>query len=161
MLKKIALAALAVVFITGCAQQGQQPQVTKRDIGALSGAIIGGILGSEVGGGSGQLWATGAGAIIGSVIGSEIGKSLDQADQMYAERALEQAHSAPIGETIAWNNPESGHRGSFTPLREGSRPTTQSTCREYETTIYIEGRAETGTGIACQQPDGTWAITNN
>ncbi len=159
MFKKITTLALAALFVVSCANQsGTQPNVTKRDVGALSGAVIGGVLGSRVGGGSGQLWATGAGAVVGALIGSEIGQSLDKADQMYAERAFQTAHTAPLGETISWNNPESSHRGSFTPVREGRTVQSNLPCREYETTIYIDGRAETGTGTACQQSDGRWEI---
>lgn len=159
MFKKITTLVMASVFAVSCAyQNGNQPSVTKRDMGAISGAIIGGVLGSNVGKGSGQLWATGAGAIIGAVVGSEIGKSLDQADQMYAERALETAHTAPVGETITWNNPETNHRGTFTPIKEGRTATTNLPCRQYETTIYIDGLAETGVGTACQQADGRWEI---
>ena len=129
----------------------------KELLGAGSGAVIGGVLGSNVGKGKGQLWATGAGVLLGAVLGSEIGRSLDKADMAYAEKANIQAHSAPIGETISWNNPESGHYGSVTPTRDGYTDSGRY-CREYQQTIVVGGQTEQGYGTACRQPDGSWEI---
>lgn len=33
-------------------------------------------------------------------------------------------------------------------------------CREFQTTIVIDGRAERAFGTACLQPDGSWAVVN-
>ena len=127
----------------------------------LSGAVIGGFLGSNIGGGKGQMVAVGAGTLLGALVGSSIGASLDRADEMYAQRAWSQAQTAPVGETITWTNPESGNRGSYTPVREGRTSAGNRVCREYEQTIIIDGQAETGVGVACQNNDGTWQIVNN
>jgi len=156
-MKKILLmvAMVATVGLAGC--ESLQSGGTKQTVGTAGGAILGGILGSKVGGGNGQLWATGAGALIGALVGSEIGKSLDRADRGYMANANERANSAPLGETISWNNPESGNRGTVTPTRDGQTPSGEY-CREYQQTIYVGGQQETGYGIACQRPDGTWEI---
>ena len=34
------------------------------------------------------------------------------------------------------------------------------TCREYQTTVTVDGRAQPGYGTACLQPDGTWRMIN-
>jgi len=156
-MKKILLmvAMIATVGLVGC--ETAQNSGTKQKVGAVGGAVIGGILGSKVGGGSGQLWATGAGAILGGLVGSEIGQSLDRADRIFMGEANTKAQSAPLGETISWNNPESGNSGTVTPTRDGSTPSGEY-CREYQQTIYVGGQQETGYGIACQRPDGTWEI---
>lgn len=157
-----ALAVAGALLLTGCAADGNNPwgMGNKQTIGAASGAVLGGILGSKVGGGSGQLWATGAGALLGAFVGSSIGQSLDQADRMYHAQATERAYNAPLGETISWNNPESGHSGTVTPVREGRQASTGNTCREYKQTIVIDGKAETAIGTACRNPDGTWTLAN-
>ena len=116
-------------------------------------------MGSKVGGGSGQLWATGVGVLLGTLVGSEVGRSLDKADMVYAQRANSQAHSAPLGEAISWNNPESGNYGSVTPVRDGADKAGRY-CREYQQTIYVGGQQENGYGIACEQPDGSWEIVS-
>ena len=34
------------------------------------------------------------------------------------------------------------------------------TCREYQTTVMVDGQAQPSYGTACLQPDGTWRIIN-
>ncbi len=132
---------------------------TKQTVGAVAGGVAGGVLGSQIGSGTGQLIATGAGTLLGAFLGSEIGKSLDRADRPYAEAAYNQATTAPIGERITWNNPDTGSYGSVTPIREG-RSHDGRLCREYNTTIYVDGRYEEARGIACQNPDGSWSMVS-
>ena len=88
MRKLLVIPMLLVAFSLG-ACESYSSSGNKQKIGAVSGAVVGGLLGSKVGGGSGQLWATGAGALLGAFLGSEIGESLDRADRA----ALAQAKS--------------------------------------------------------------------
>jgi surface antigen len=153
----------SVLALGACAQDGsQQPwgMGTKQTVGTAGGAVLGGLAGSAVGSGSGQLWATGAGALIGAFVGSSIGKSLDRADMRYHEGAVQQAYSAPLNETINWNNPQSGHSGSVTPVREGRNANSGGLCRQYRQTIVVDGQAETAYGTACQNADGSWSLAN-
>lgn len=131
----------------------------KQTIGALGGAAVGGLAGSAIGSGSGQLLAVGAGALLGGLLGSQIGKSLDAEDERYAASAVERATVAPVGETVSWRNPDSGNFGTVTPLREATTEDGRP-CREYRTTINVDGRSEEGTGVACRNPDGTWQIVS-
>jgi surface antigen len=160
----LALALVSTLALGACAQDSAGNPTwgmgTKQTVGTGAGAIVGGILGSKVGHGGGQLWATGAGALLGAFVGSEIGKSLDQADIAYHNQAVEKAYTAPLNETISWNNPESGHSGSVTPIREGRQASTGHLCRQYKQAIFVNGKAETATGTACQNSDGTWSLTN-
>ncbi len=156
-MKKFLLVPLVVASLGLNACQTLQNNGTKQTLGGLTGAVAGGLLGSQVGGGSGRLWATGAGVLLGALVGSEIGASLDKADLAYAQQAQSRAYSAPVGETIAWNNPESGNSGTYTPVREG-RSNAGRYCREYEQTIYVGGQKESAYGQACRQPDGSWEI---
>jgi surface antigen len=149
--------ALSMLSLTACDTLSQAGN--KEKFGAATGAVVGGLLGSKVGGGSGQLWATGIGVLLGGLVGSEAGRSLDKADMVYAQRANNEAHSAPIGDEISWNNPETGNSGAITPVRDGS-DTGGRYCREYQQTIYVGGQQETGYGIACEQPDGSWEIVS-
>ncbi len=158
-MKKIVLMVSAVSLLSLTACESLQQGGNKQKIGAVGGAVVGGLLGSKVGGGSGQLWATGAGAIIGGLLGNEIGASLDKADLAYANQAGERAQAAPIGETISWSNPDSGNSGTITPTREGYSSSNRY-CREYRQEIFIDGRSETAVGQACQNPDGTWEIVD-
>lgn len=147
---------VCAVFALG-ACQSTQGRGNKELIGGGSGAVIGGILGSKVGGGSGQAWATGAGVLIGALIGSDIGASLDSADRGYAKQANTRAHSAPVGETISWNNPQSGNYGTVKTVNDGYSSSGRY-CREYQQTVVVGGKEEAAYGTACQQPDGSWEI---
>lgn len=161
--KIIALALVSTLALGACASDGSMNpwgMGTKQTVGTAGGAVLGGVLGSNVGKGKGQLWATGAGALLGAFVGSEIGKSLDEADRMYHQQALDKAYAAPLNQPIAWNNPESKHSGSVTPVREGRQTATGNLCRQFKQAIMIDGRAETAVSTACQNSDGTWTVTN-
>lgn len=155
---KFTILTAAVLSLGAC--QTLQNSGTKQTVGGVGGAVLGGLAGSQIGGGSGQLWATGAGALLGALVGSEIGSSLDKADMMYARKANTQAHSAPIGETVTWNNPDSGNYGQVTPVRDGYSSAGRY-CREYQQTIIVGGKEQSAYGTACQQPDGSWEIVDS
>lgn len=153
----IIIAVLALVLIGTSACQSTSGVGTKQSVGTLGGAVVGGVLGSQVGKGSGQLWATGAGAVLGALVGSEIGSSLDKADLAYARQAEYNALNAPVGEQINWNNPQSGHSGYVQTVREG-QSTSGRYCREYQHTVTVGGQQQQAYGTACQQPDGSWEV---
>lgn len=155
-IRKIAIAgviALSTITLGACQTTGQ-----KETVGTLGGAALGGLLGSQFGGGTGKLVATGLGVAVGGLLGNQIGQSLDRADQAYVYQASERAQTAPVGETITWNNPQSGNYGSVTPTREGYQSSTGAYCREYQQEIVVGGRVERGYGRACRQPDGSWKV---
>lgn len=158
-MKKFTMMVMVVSMFAlgGC--ETFQGKGNKQLIGAGSGAVVGGLLGSKIGDGSGQLWATGAGALLGTFLGSEIGKSLDNADKAQMSNAVYKAQSAPVGEPISWNNPESGNSGQVVATKDGYS-SSGSYCREFQQTVYIGGKEESAYGTACQQPDGTWQIVN-
>lgn len=147
------------VALSAC--ETMQNSGRKEAVGTGTGAIVGGLLGSKIGDGSGQLWATGAGALVGAFFGNEIGKSLDRADQRYMGRAMTKAQSAPVGEPISWNNPQSGNHGRVVAIKDGYT-STGNYCRKFQQTVYIAGNKELAdAGTACQQPDGSWRIVNS
>jgi surface antigen len=157
MFKKIILPMALVATVSLGACEGFQGSGTKERIGTVAGAVGGGVLGAQIGGGKGQMIATGLGTLLGAWVGNEIGTSLDKADYAYAREAEQRAYTAPIGQQISWNNPESGNYGTVTPVRQGTT-TAGNECREYEQTIYVGGRAETGVGVACKMSDGRWEV---
>lgn len=154
--KALAPLAAAALILAGCTNDAGQ----KETAGTVIGAVAGAVLGSQVGGGSGRLVAVAVGTLAGAFIGNEIGKSLDRADQLAMTQAEQRAHTAPIGEKIVWNNPDSGNSGSVTPIRDGRNAQSNAYCREYQTTVVIDGREQSAFGTACQQPDGSWKVTS-
>lgn len=155
MFRKTLFAAFGVtLFLAACQAQDMG---TKESFGTLGGAAVGGLLGSNVGKGSGRLAATAAGVVLGGWLGNEIGSSLDKADRSQIYRAETRAYSAPIGQQITWNNPQSGNAGTITPIRDGYA-NDGAYCREFQQTITVGGQKQQGYGRACQQPDGSWKI---
>jgi surface antigen len=154
--KKIALFITIGFLLMACAGDSNP----KRSMGAVLGTIGGAVVGSQMGKGSGRMVSTAIGALAGSVIGADIGKTLDRVDQMSMKQAEQEAHAAPIGSKIVWNNPDTGNSGSVTPLREGNNSKTGNYCREYNTTLIINGRHQRAYGTACRQPDGSWKVAN-
>ncbi len=152
----VGLGLAAMTTLGACESIQGNPKTTA---GTVLGGVGGAVIGSQFGSGSGQLAATAAGTLLGAFVGSEIGKSLDRADREAIAGAQQQAYAAPVGQTIAWNNPDSGNRGTITPVRDGYAQS-GSYCREYRTTVTIDGRREDALGTACQQPDGTWRVVN-
>lgn len=162
---------LAVVIATSslvaCQQQPGQDfmgnpapggGVSKQTMGTLGGAVLGGVLGSKVGKGTGKGVAIGVGTLLGAAAGSSIGASLDRADMQYYQQSSYQAlNQGQPGQTIQWQNPQSGNSGTFTPYN-GYQSADGGYCREYSQTINVGGQVEKGYGRACRQPDGSWQI---
>ena len=150
-------ALMGVVMLGGCVTNGTG---TKQGAGTLIGAGLGGLVGSKVGQGRGQLAAVAAGALLGGFFGNEVGASLDRADQLYAQRAQTQALGNADWQPVSWSNPDSGNHGTVTPTRTIQHSGTGQICREYQTTVTIGGREQQGYGTACQTADGDWRISS-
>ncbi|WP_404426189.1 RT0821/Lpp0805 family surface protein [Thalassospira australica] len=155
--RHIVIPVMMTAFIAGCAQdQGQ-----KQTAGGLLGAVGGAVAGAQFGKGSGQLVGVALGTLAGAFIGSEVGKSLDNADRaIMAQNTQRTLESAPTGQTSTWNNPDTGARGTVTPVRTYQEPKTQDYCREYQQTVTIGGQQEEAYGTACRKPDGSWEVVN-
>ena len=154
-ISRISAAVLLGGSLVACQTLQDNPKQTG---GTLLGAGLGALLGSQVGSGKGQMAAIAVGTLAGAWAGSEIGASLDKADRAYAQRtAQDSLEYAQAGQARAWRNPDSGNSGTFTPTRTYTAATGEN-CREFETTIYVDGKQETGTGRACRRSDGTWHI---
>lgn len=149
--KAIACAMVAGLALTACGPGG----MTRQDSGTLLGAVGGGIIGNQFGSGAGRAVATAAGVIVGGIIGSEIGRSLDEEDRRMATEAEYYAlEEGEVGRPRQWRNPRNGRHGQVTPRRAYTYQ--GMNCREFEHTIYVDGRPETMRGKACRQSDGTW-----
>ncbi len=145
----------SALVLSGCTTTGTENET----VGTLLGAAAGAWAGSSIGKGDGRIVATAAGTMLGAAVGNRIGRSMDELDRMKAQRAQEFAYAAPIGETIVWNNPDSGNYGNVTPIRDGYTDSGRY-CREFQTEFTIDGQQEQGYGTACRQADGSWRIVS-
>ena len=141
---------MASLSLLGCSE------MTKQDVGTLSGGLVGGVVGSHFGGGSGRLVAIGLGTLGGALIGGSIGKSMDDVDRMKMQRALE---SNPVGQPAYWQNSKTGTNYTVVPVKNVTHQGNKY-CREYRTTAVIGGKSEQVYGKACRQPDGSWKVVS-
>ncbi len=154
-MKLAALALTITTLLTGCASTGQ-----KEVIGGVLGAAGGGLLGSQFGGGTGQLALTALGAVGGFLLGSSIGRSLDDLDRLKHQRAVSSAlETLPSGASATWRNPDSGNSGYVMPTLTYQR-TDGAYCRQFTQTVSVRGKTEKTYGTACRQSDGSWEIVS-
>ena len=125
-------------------------------LGGLLGAAAGGLVGSRIGDGRGQLAAVAGGTLLGFLVGGSIGRTMDEVDQNCVGQALEHAGD---GQTIVWNNPEKGGQYQVTPKQTFQRDDGRY-CREYTATAVIGGKTQNTYGTACRQPDGAWQLVS-
>lgn len=127
---------------------------SNQETGTVAGAVVGGVIGNQFGHGAGRALATVGGAVVGGLIGNSIGKDLDEEDRRQAMEAEYAALEEENEQPRRWRNEQSGHYGYIKPRRTYRNAGLR--CREYEHTVYVDGRPETMVGKACKQSDGTW-----
>lgn len=76
---------------------------------------------------------------------------------MMVETAQAALESNKSGEGANWSNPESGHRGTVTPVATFDEDT-ERPCREYQQTVTVGGKTGVAYHTACRAADGTWTI---
>lgn len=148
-LSTLALVSALSVCIVAC------EDISKQDVGAVTGGVIGGALGSTIGKGSGQIAAVVGGTLLGAIIGGSIGKTMDDVDRMKMSQALERT---PTNTAYSWTNPDSGNSYTVTPtatVMNNGQP-----CREYTTTAVIGTRHEQIYGKACRDAAGNWRVVS-
>lgn len=143
--KYLAIGALVLPMIACSSNQ---------ETGTVVGAVAGGVIGNQFGHGAGRVLATAGGAVVGGLIGSAIGQKMDEEDRRMAEEAEMRALEDERNEPTRWRNERSGHYGYFKKGRSFRHAGME--CREYERTVYFDGRPEKESGKACRQPDGGW-----
>ena len=158
--KKLLVVLLVALFVggttAGCSASNEDGERIGKVVGATAGILIASRASKDSDPAT-HAAMTALGAYLGAWIGGEIGKEITRLDQIYAERALEESlDNSKNGDTVVWSNPDSGHSGSATPVSTAA----DSDCRDFATTVIIDGKEEETTGRACKQADGTWKIVS-
>jgi surface antigen len=140
-----------------CSTTGEGGGPSKTAIGAVGGAVAGGLLGEVIGGHGGDI---AAGAVAGGLLGALAGNVLDQRDRQIANEAAQRSlETAPTGSPSAWSNPDTGNSGTVTPTRTYQQPD-GTYCREFTQEIVVGGERQQAYGTACRQADGTWKVVS-
>jgi surface antigen len=147
---KTSIAACVAFSLSACTTVPSQ-----EDQGVLIGAIAGGLLGNQVGGGSGRVLATVVGSLAGAAIGGSIGRHMDETDRINTSMALENVRT---GVPSTWVNPDTGYEYVVTPTN--TYESEAGPCREYTMDATIGGQTEQVYGTACRQADGSWKVVD-
>lgn len=147
--------ALISSLVLGCSTGGP-----KETGGTYIGAATGALVGSQFGKGSGRLVGTALGTFIGAQIGGSVGRQMDAQDRKLASNTAYQAlETAPDNRKVGWRNPNNNHSGSV--VVTGTRESSNTVCRDYVQTVYIDGQTEKVYGRACRDlrdTRGTWYV---
>ena len=145
-----------VLFLSACS--GNNRMTNGQMIGAIGGGIIGSYVGTQLGGGSGNLLFLVAGTTIGSLVGYSYGDSLIPSDRVKFKDATKVAMDhAEDGEVHTWVNPDTGVAGTITPVRSYYAEKNQI-CREFEATIAVEKKTGRTKGLACKVGVDAWLV---
>ncbi len=125
-------------------------------VGTGIGAAMGGLFGSQIGRGGGQLVATGVGVAVGGLIGNDIGHSMEQSQIVYSRGGRSTIYSDPAPVAYGAYAPNYVAPPAPTPVYANQQDGTY--CRQYSQEIRIAGRVHESYGTACLQPDGSWRI---
>ncbi len=82
--------------------------------GTIAGALIGGILGHQVGGGTGKDLATAGGAVAGGMIGNNMGRNNEQTSERQVRRCQTTASTTPEYWDVSYNFRGVEHRTQMT-----------------------------------------------
>jgi len=64
------------------------------------------------------------------------------------------------GTTVAWNNPDTGSKGSFVPVGK-AYPANDRVCRAFLADMSLKATDKSVQGTACADKDGNWAVTES
>ena len=145
-----------VLFLSACS--GNNRMTNGQLIGAIGGGIIGSYVGTQLGGGSGNLLFLVAGTTLGSLAGYSYGDSLIPSDRVKFKDAAKVAmDNIDDGGVYTWVNPDTGVAGTITPVRSYYAEKNQI-CRDFEATIAVERRTGRTKGRACKVGVDAWLI---
>jgi surface antigen len=125
-------------------------------VGSIGGAALGGLLGNQIGKGSGNTVATILGVVGGALAGGYIGRQMDPTDQACVGQTLEHA---PSNQTVSWHNPDNDSSYWVTPTNSYQGQNGMP-CRNYVTQAVVNGQRQQGNAAACRDQNGQWQPVN-
>ena len=153
-MKAIVVLGLAFALAACASDPGARTQ-QKQTGSVVAGAVIGGLVGNQFGGGTGRVLMTAAGAVAGGFIGNHLFKK--HADSEYEADAAQRAlNSAASGQKVTWSDPKTNESGYFTPLNTRTMSDGR-VCRDFKRGLSVGGQSvDETTGTACKQANGEW-----
>ncbi|MDR3490721.1 MAG: glycine zipper domain-containing protein [Gammaproteobacteria bacterium] len=132
-----------MITLTACATNTREQNTV---IGAGTGAVAGGLLGS-LATGAGAGWVIAAGAIVGGLVGGYVGHSMESSDDVHMTMAMD--HNA-INQPSHWKNDKTGVWYKIVPTSGVFAYKGSTYCRHYVAYGKYEGKTTKTKGIACR-----------
>ena len=153
---KLAVCALLIASLSGCSWSDDRSE----ELGTVVGGVIGAIVGSKIGGGVGRDIAMVMGGTLGAFAGHDLAKELTNLDKRFLKQTTaDTLEYGKPGETSTWSNPDSGHSGTVSANDIYTNQNGEN-CREFETTINVDGENQTTTATACRTENGGWRVVD-
>lgn len=154
-MKKGLVLALAL-FLVACG--GNNRMTNGQMIGVIGGGVIGTYIGSQLGGGAGNLLFMVAGATLGSMAGYAYGDSLIPSDRAKFKESTKVAmDNIGDGQVYSWTNPDTGVAGTIKPTRSYYVENGQL-CRDFDATIAVSEGVGRTQGRACKIGPDAWFV---
>lgn len=144
------LALITLVFnVTACSTNTRNQNTA---IGAGTGAVAGGVVGS-LAKGSGSGWIIAGGAVVGALVGGLIGYSMDSSDSGNINTAMDKNS---INQPANWVNDKTGIWYKIIPTSDVVAYNGYLHCRHYVAYGKNHKKVTKTKGIACRNTDGMW-----
>ncbi len=152
----VIIAAVGATALAGCESVERETGIGKgAQTGVLGGAAAGGVIAAIAG--ASPAWIAGS-VILGAVAGGFLGDALSKKDkEQHAQSSYQAFESKEAGGATAWSNPDSGNNGT-TKIDRVYRTGEGKLCKDFTQTINADGKAQTTSGVTCQEADGTWKV---
>jgi surface antigen len=139
-------------FIAGCSTNAQKENT---GVGAVSGAVIGGVGAAAL---HANPVAIGVTAVAGAIIGGVIGNHMDSTDTNGVYTTMDKnATNMPSH----WTNPKTGVTYRIVPTSDMMTVGDNPNCRSYRATAVMNGKKHSNYGVMCRQANGTWMVTKS
>ncbi len=153
MMKTTVFATITALTLTlaGCANDSGFSRGTQgAGFGAAAGALAGQAIGRDT-------EATLLGAAIGTVLGYIVGNEMDKSDRQRLNHIYE---TAPSGQAVTWQNPDTGNSYQVTPQKAYQDTNSSGPCRRAEIYATIDGQSKRTYTTACRNNMGEWVLQN-
>lgn len=152
---KKALVLATALAVSACATDPGTREQQKQAGAVVAGAVIGGLIGNQFGGGTGRAVMTVAGAAAGAWVGNKLFKT--HAKSEYEKDAFRRAlEGTPSGQRVTWSDARTGESGYVTPLNT-RRMSDGRLCRDFDRGLLVNGQSVDQTrGTACKNSNGQW-----
>ena len=152
----LAVSSAMAVSVAGCGDK-QANEFLFVALGSIGGAVVG----SQIGDGQGQAFATAVGSVLGAYTAQQALWWLDEQDRRKTETALRKALEINRdGEPVNWTNPDNRTSGYAVASAAGGT-TGSAECREFKTFVTNGTERDLQNGVACRSADGSWRILPN